>query len=91
MMTAENMLAEHTLAGLLQDFCGPAVRVDVKVTGLALDSRKVNAYLFRDYWQDVGTVESFYEANIMLTRPRAPFNFYRLVKAVAVGLLGLQR
>jgi glucose-1-phosphate adenylyltransferase len=42
----------------------------------ALGSRKVNAYLFRDYWQDVGTVESFYEANIMLTRPRAPFNFY---------------
>ncbi len=43
MMTAENMLAEHTLAGLLQDFCGPAVRVDVKVAGLALDSRKVQA------------------------------------------------
>jgi UDP-N-acetylmuramoyl-L-alanyl-D-glutamate--2,6-diaminopimelate ligase len=43
MMTAENMLAEHTLAGLLQDFCGPAVRADIKVTGLALDSRKVQA------------------------------------------------
>jgi glucose-1-phosphate adenylyltransferase len=42
----------------------------------ALASRRVNAYLFRDYWQDVGTVESFYDANIMLTRPRAPFNFY---------------
>ncbi|MDH3979904.1 MAG: Mur ligase domain-containing protein, partial [Gammaproteobacteria bacterium] len=37
------MLVEHTLAGLLQDFCGPAVRADVKVTGLALDSRKVQA------------------------------------------------
>ena len=35
----------------------------------ALGSRRVNAYLFRDYWQDVGTVESFYDANIMLTRP----------------------
>ena len=43
MMTAENMLAEHTLAGLLQDFCGPAVRADIRVTGLALDSRKVQA------------------------------------------------
>jgi len=42
----------------------------------ALGTRRVNAYLFRDYWQDVGTVESFYDANIMLTRPRAPFNFY---------------
>lgn len=42
----------------------------------ALESRRVNAYLFRDYWQDVGTVESFYDANIMLTRANAPFNFY---------------
>jgi glucose-1-phosphate adenylyltransferase len=42
----------------------------------ALASRRVNAYLFRDYWKDVGTVESFYDANIMLTRPKAPFNFY---------------
>lgn len=42
----------------------------------ALTDRKVNAYLFRDYWQDVGTVESFYDANIMLTRPQAPFSFY---------------
>jgi len=42
----------------------------------ALGSRRVNAHLFRDYWQDVGTVASFYDANIMLTKPRAPFNFY---------------
>jgi glucose-1-phosphate adenylyltransferase len=42
----------------------------------ALGSRRVNAYLFRGYWQDVGTVESFYDANIMLTRRNAPFSFY---------------
>jgi glucose-1-phosphate adenylyltransferase len=35
----------------------------------ALGSYTVNAYLFRGYWADVGTVESFYDANIMLTRP----------------------
>jgi glucose-1-phosphate adenylyltransferase len=42
----------------------------------ALHARNVHAYLFRGYWADVGTVESFYDANIMLTRPKAPFNFY---------------
>ena len=42
----------------------------------ALKARKVHAYLFRGYWADVGTIETFYEANIMLTRPKAPFNFY---------------
>jgi UDP-N-acetylmuramoyl-L-alanyl-D-glutamate--2,6-diaminopimelate ligase len=43
MMAAEHMSVAHTLGGLLQDFCGPAVRNDVQVTGLALDSRKVQA------------------------------------------------
>ena len=42
----------------------------------AIKERLVNAHLFRGYWADVGTVESFYNANIMLTRPGAPFNFY---------------
>ena len=43
MMVAEKIQLEHTLAGLLQDFCGPAVRRDIRVTGLALDSRKVQS------------------------------------------------
>jgi glucose-1-phosphate adenylyltransferase len=42
----------------------------------ALGTHRVNAYLFRGYWADVGTVDSFYEANIMLTRPGSPFKFY---------------
>ena len=37
---------------------------------------EVQAHLFRGYWADVGTVQSFYDANIMLTRPDAPFSFY---------------
>ena len=42
----------------------------------ALGKYRVNAYLFRGYWADVGTVASFYDANVMLTRPGAPFKFY---------------
>src|SRR6478736_145283 len=42
----------------------------------ALGNYRVNSYLFRGYWADVGTVASFYDANIMLTRPGAPFKFY---------------
>jgi glucose-1-phosphate adenylyltransferase len=42
----------------------------------ALGRYRVNAYLFRGYWADVGTVASFYEANIMLTRPGSAFKFY---------------
>jgi glucose-1-phosphate adenylyltransferase len=42
----------------------------------ALTTHRVRAYLHDDYWADVGTVESFYHANIMLTAPHAPFKFY---------------
>jgi len=42
----------------------------------ALNHYRVHAHLFRGYWADVGTVASFYDANIMLTRPDAPFSFY---------------
>ena len=42
----------------------------------ALGKYRVSPYLFRGYWADVGTVGSFYDANIMLTRPGAAFKFY---------------
>jgi glucose-1-phosphate adenylyltransferase len=42
----------------------------------ALGHYRVNSYLFRGYWADVGTVDSFYRANIMLTKAGAPFKFY---------------
>jgi len=42
----------------------------------ALDRYRVTAYLFKGYWADVGTVRSFYDANIMLTGQEAPFKFY---------------
>ncbi|MEZ5294160.1 MAG: glucose-1-phosphate adenylyltransferase [Vicinamibacterales bacterium] len=42
----------------------------------ALNRYRVVAHLHKDYWADVGTVASFYDANIMLTEPGAPFSFY---------------
>ena len=42
----------------------------------ALDTQRVHAYLYRGYWADVGTVASFYDVNLMLTRRGSPFNFF---------------
>lgn len=40
-------------------------------------NHNVQAYLFRDYWEDIGTIESFYEANLALTEQPVPsFSFY---------------
>lgn len=37
----------------------------------------VQAYLFKDYWEDIGTIEAFYHANLGLTQqPHPSFSFY---------------
>ncbi len=37
----------------------------------------VQAYLFKGYWEDIGTIQAFYEANLKLTQqPQPPFTFY---------------
>jgi glucose-1-phosphate adenylyltransferase len=37
----------------------------------------VQAYLFKGYWEDIGTIEAFYDANLALTKqPQPPFSFY---------------
>ena len=37
----------------------------------------VQTYLFDDYWEDIGTIEAFYNANLALTQqPSPPFSFY---------------
>ncbi len=37
----------------------------------------VQAYLFKGYWEDIGTIEAFYNANLALTKqPQPPFSFY---------------
>jgi glucose-1-phosphate adenylyltransferase len=54
----------------------PGVDFGRELIPAALGKYKVNAYLYRGYWADVGTVESFYEANVMLVRPSPPFRFW---------------
>jgi len=36
----------------------------------------VQAYLFDGYWEDIGTIESFYNANLGLCGPNPKFSFY---------------
>jgi len=42
----------------------------------AIHKRQVIAYPFTDYWNDIGTVRSFFETNIMLAQPHPAFNLY---------------
>jgi glucose-1-phosphate adenylyltransferase len=42
----------------------------------AVQNYDVRAYLFRGYWEDIGTMRSFYEASLALARPDPPFVFH---------------
>ncbi|MFN3490760.1 MAG: glucose-1-phosphate adenylyltransferase [Anaerolineales bacterium] len=42
----------------------------------AIKTHAVYGFDFDGYWQDIGTIRSFYETNLMLTTPETPFDFY---------------
>jgi glucose-1-phosphate adenylyltransferase len=42
----------------------------------AAQDKRVMAYLFDDYWEDIGTIESFFEANLALTENPPKFEFH---------------
>jgi glucose-1-phosphate adenylyltransferase len=54
----------------------PGIDFGREIIPQALRTHRVHPYIFRGYWADIGTIPAFYEANIHLTRPDAPFNFF---------------
>jgi glucose-1-phosphate adenylyltransferase len=42
----------------------------------AIETLKVSAYIFDGYWEDIGTIKSFYEANLKLASINPDFNLY---------------
>ena len=43
----------------------------------SLRDYNVQAYLFDDYWEDIGTIDSFFKATLALAhQPDPPFSFY---------------
>ena len=53
-----------------------AVDFGKEIIPAALSTHRVIPYLYRGFWADVGTVQSFYDVNLMLTKRGAPFNFF---------------
>ncbi|MBI9103423.1 MAG: glucose-1-phosphate adenylyltransferase [Spirochaetales bacterium] len=42
----------------------------------SIGKRKVNAYVYNGYWEDIGTIKNFYEANLNLATFQPNFNLY---------------
>ena len=43
----------------------------------AVQTHRMFAYVFDGFWEDIGTLESYYEVSLSLTDPVPPFNFYK--------------
>lgn len=42
----------------------------------ALKTYEVHAHMFDGFWEDIGTVRSYFDVSMALTRPNAPFEFH---------------
>ncbi|HXE42452.1 MAG TPA: sugar phosphate nucleotidyltransferase, partial [Candidatus Baltobacteraceae bacterium] len=42
----------------------------------AINTHRVCSYIFQDYWEDIGTIRSFFEANLDLVSELPRFNFF---------------
>lgn len=41
-----------------------------------LGKARLFSHIFEGYWEDIGTVRAFFEVNLALAQPNAPFNFF---------------
>lgn len=64
-----DVMREMLEASDAEDFGG-------QIIPAAIESRRVYAFPFEGYWVDIGTVRAFYDANLALTLPDPPFDFY---------------
>ena len=47
-----------------------------EIIPMAIKTKKINSYVFDGYWEDIGTIRSFYEATLDLTNPEPKFNLF---------------
>ncbi len=63
--------------GVVQDALdNPMTDFGKEIIPSLLGKKRLFAYVFEGYWEDIGTVRSFFEANLALAQPLPPFNFY---------------
>lgn len=55
----------------------------------AIQTHAVYGYSFEGYWQDIGTIRSFYEANLSFTKSDSPFSFYSSKAPIYTASLNL--
>jgi len=55
----------------------------------SIKDKKVNSYIFDGYWEDIGTIRSFYESMIGLTDYEPQFDFYDVEEPIYTHMRNL--
>jgi glucose-1-phosphate adenylyltransferase len=63
---------------LVKMLCNDRSQVDFgrEIIPAAIEKYNVQAFLFKSYWEDIGTIRAFYNANLDLAAPLPKFNFF---------------
>jgi len=61
---------------LIQSLQNDLVDFGKHVIPLSIKDRHVSAFIFKGYWEDIGTVRAFYEANLDLTDVVPEYSFF---------------
>jgi glucose-1-phosphate adenylyltransferase len=61
---------------LEEALAGPEADFGKHVIPKIIETHRVHAFQHQGYWEDIGTIRSFYEANLDLCAPLPKFNFY---------------
>ena len=61
----------HRLAGENED-----ADFGKHVIPTAIEKHRVHSYIFQGYWEDIGTIRAFFEANLALTDIIPPYSFF---------------
>jgi glucose-1-phosphate adenylyltransferase len=71
-------------SSVLTDLLADASMIDFgyQVIPRAIEKYDVYGYMFDDYWEDLGTVEAFYRANIDLTGSAPHFDFHDMTAPI---------
>ncbi len=67
---------KEVLSSLLLSEMPEAADFGKEIIPEAISRYSVQAHLFDGYWEDIGTIGSFYRANMEMTLPLPPFNFF---------------
>ena len=70
------LFKRQALLELLKKEMPHATDFGKEIFPLAMKTRRVQAHLFDGYWEDLGTVKAYHEANLALAGDNPPFDFH---------------